>query len=336
MNVLVTGGGGFLGSAVARRLVERGDRVRSLSRSHHPALDALGFEQHRGDVADRDAVASAAAGCDVIFHVAAKAGVWGRYRDYYQTNVVGTDNVLAACRRHGIRRLVYTSTPSVIFDGRDIEWGTEAAPYAAYYEAHYPRTKAIAERRVLAANGPELATVALRPHLIWGPGDNHLVPRLLARARAGKLRRVGRADKLVDSIYIDNAAEAHLLAADRLAPGSPPAGRVYFVSNGRPLPLWEFVDDILAAADLPPVTRSMSPHLAYALGWLIETAYGVLGIETEPPLTRFVARQLATAQWFDITPARRDLGYRPLVSIEEGLRRLRDHLQSNAQPRPQA
>jgi nucleoside-diphosphate-sugar epimerase len=332
MNVLVTGGGGFLGSAVARRLVERGDRVRSLSRNHHPALDTLGVEQHRSDIADADAVVRAAAGCEVVFHIAAKAGVWGRYRDYYRTNVMGTDNVLAACRRQGIRRLVYTSSPSVVFAGRDIEWGTEAAPYPGHYEAHYPKTKAIAERRLLAANGPELATIALRPHLIWGPGDNHLVPRLLARARAGKLRRVGRADKLVDSIYIDNAAEAHLLAADRLAPGSPVAGRVYFISNGRPLPLWELVGDILAAAGLPPLRRSLSPRVAYVAGWLLETVYGILGIESEPPLTRFVARQLAAAQWFDITPAQRDLGYRPLVSIEEGLRRLAEYLRSTAPP----
>jgi nucleoside-diphosphate-sugar epimerase len=328
MNALVTGGGGFLGGAVVRRLVDRGDRVRSLSRHRHPDLDALGVQHQLGDVADARAVDRAAAGCDIAFHVAAKAGVWGRFGDYFRTNVLGTDNVLTACRRRGIRRLVYTSTPSVVYTGRDMKGANESAPYARHYEAHYPRTKAIAERHVLAANGPDLATVALRPHLIWGPGDNHLVPRLLSRARAGRLRRVGQGDKLVDHTYIDNAAEAHLLAADRLAPGSPVAGRAYFISNGRPTPLWDLVDDILAAAGLPQVTGSLPAPVLYALGWILETVYAVLCIRSEPPMTRFVARQLATAHWFDITAAQRDLGYRPFVSLEEGMRRLAESLRT--------
>jgi nucleoside-diphosphate-sugar epimerase len=326
MNALVTGGGGFLGGAVVRRLVARGDRVRSLSRGHYPALDALGVEQRRGDVADLAAVIEAAGGCDVVFHVAAKAGVWGRYADFYRANVVGTENVVAACRRHGIRRLVYTSSPSVVFDGRDMEGADESAPYPRHYEADYPKTKAIAERHILAANGLDLATVALRPHLIWGPGDNHLVPRILARARAGRLRRVGRANKVIDSTYIDNAADAHLLAADRLSPDSPVAGRVYFISNGEPLPVWDLVNAILAAAELPPVTRTVPAGVAVALAWVLEVVYGVLRIEREPPMTRFVARELATSHWFDLTAARRDLDYRPAVSVAEGLRRLADEL----------
>src|SRR5262249_3271763 len=158
-----------------------------LSRRRYPVLDALGVTQHQGDVADPIAVQRAAAGCDILFHVAAKAGAWGPYREYNRANVVGTENVLAACRKHGVRRLVYASSPSVVFGGRDMEGVNEAVPYPARYEAHYPHTKAIAERLVLAANRPDLATVALRPHLIWGPGDNQLVPRILARARAGRL-----------------------------------------------------------------------------------------------------------------------------------------------------
>ena len=193
-------------------------------------------------------------GCDVVFHVAAKAGVWGAYADYYRANVVGTQNVVAACRKHDVRRLVYTSSPSVVFDGRDLEGVDESIPYPKHYDAAYPQTKAEAERFVLAANGADLATVALRPHLIWGPGDNHLVPRILERGRAGRLRRIGRANKLIDSIYIDNAADAHLLAADRLAPGSPVAGKVYFLSNNEPVPLWDLINRILATAGIPPVT----------------------------------------------------------------------------------
>ncbi len=218
MNALVTGGGGFLGGAIVRRLTARGDRVCSLSRGRYPALDALGVEQMQGDVADAAAVDAAVAGRDIVFHVAAKAGVWGPYAEYHRANVVGTQNVLSACRKHGVRRLVYTSSPSVVFNGRDMEGVDESVPYPEHYEVAYPKTKAEAERLVLAANGADLATVALRPHLIWGPGDNHLTPRILERGRAGRLRRIGRANKRIDATYIDNAADAHILAADRLRP----------------------------------------------------------------------------------------------------------------------
>jgi nucleoside-diphosphate-sugar epimerase len=332
MNVLVTGGGGFLGGAIVRSLLARGDRVRSLARGHYPALDALGAEQVRGDLANAAHVHRAAQGCDLVFHVAARAGLGGRYADYHLANVVGTENVLAACRAHGVGRLVYTSSPSVVFDGRDLEGVAESYPYPSHYEAYYPETKALAERAVLAANGPALATVALRPHLIWGPGDNHLVPRILARARAGRLRRVGRADKLIDSVYIDNAADAHLLAADRLTPGSPVAGRAYFISNGEPVPLWELVNGILRAAGLPPVTRSVPYGLAWLAGWFLEKAYALFNPDGEPPMTRFLARELATAHWFDLSAARRDLGYEPKVSLAEGLRRLEASLRPPPHP----
>jgi nucleoside-diphosphate-sugar epimerase len=293
-----------------------------LARGHYQELDALGVTQHRGDIADAEAVMGAAAGCDVVFHVAAKAGIWGAYDDYYRANVIGTRNMLEACKRRGIRRLVYTSSPSVVFNGRDMEGVNESAPYPDHFEANYPKTKAEAERLVLAANGPELATVALRPHLIWGPGDNHLIPRIVARGRSGRLRRIGSASKKIDTIYIDNAADAHLLAADRLEPGSPVAGKAYFLSQGEPVPTWEFVNRILQAAGVAPVTRSVPLWAAYAAGWFLETWYGMFRIRSEPPLTRFLVQELATAHWFDISAARRDLGYEPKVSIDEGLRRL--------------
>ncbi len=330
MIALVTGGGGFLGLAIVRRLVERGDRVRSLARQRYPALDARGVEQIQGDIADPGAVEKVASGCELIFHVAAKAGIWGRLEDFRRINVEGTRNVLAACRKHGIHRLVYTSSPSVVFSGKDLAGVNESIPYPSHYEAHYPRTKAEAEQLVLAANGPDLATVALRPHLIWGPGDNHLIPRIIAKARAGRLRRLGRGNPLIDSIFIDNAADAHILAADRLAPGSPVAGKAYFLSQGEPIPLWDLVNRILDAAELPPVTRSVPVSVAVAVGWLLEGIYGLLGWQAEPPMTRFLARELSTAHWFDISAARRDFGYQPQVSIDEGLRRLRDYLQERA------
>ena len=323
MKALVTGGGGFLGGAIVQLLRERGDTVRSFSRGYYPELARLGVEQARGDLADREAVIRAAEGCDIVFHVAAKAGIWGGYEDYYRANVTGTENVLAACRAHAISRLVYTGSPSVVFAGRDIEGGDESLPYPAHYDAPYPQTKALAERLVLAANGPTLATVSLRPHLIWGPGDNHLVPRIVAQGKAGKLRRIGNRPCLVDTVYVDNAARAHLLAADRLAPGEPPAGRPYFITNGEPIPLWDMVDRILAAAGLPPVTRQVSPRLAYAAGVVCEKLWTMFRLAGEPPMTRFVASELTTAHWFDISTARRDFGYVPEVSLAEGLARLR-------------
>ncbi len=328
MNALVTGGGGFLGSAIVRRLRARGDRVASLARNRYAELDALGVVQHQGDIADNIAVARAAADCDIVFHVAAKAGVGGRYRDYHRANVVGTEHVLSACRHHGIARLVYTSSPSVVFDGRDMAGVDESVPYPSHYEAAYPQTKAVAERMVLRANCAALATVSLRPHLIWGPGDNHLIPRILARARAGRLRRIGSESKLIDSIYIDNAADAHLQAADRLAPRSPVAGKAYFISQGEPIPLWDLVNRILLAAGIDPVTRSIPAGLAYTAGRIFELIYAIFQPREEPPLTRFVARELTTAHWFDISAARRDLGYEPKISLEEGLERLTIWLRS--------
>lgn len=326
MTALVTGGGGFLGGAIVRALRQRGWAVRSFTRTAYPWLEEFGVEQVLGDLADPEAVNRAVAGVDVVFHTAAKAGVWGRAADFYATNVTGTENVLAACKAAGVRRLVYTSTPSVVHGGGDLEGADESVPYPTHFDAPYPETKAIAERAVLAANGPELATVALRPHLIWGPGDPHLVPRILARAREGKLRRVGSRPVKVDVTYIDNATDAHLMAAEKLDIGTPPAGKAYFISNGEPVDLWGFIDRVLAAAGLPPVTRSVSVWKARLAGRVLEAVYRVLRLPGEPPMTRFVANQLATSHWYDISAAKRDLGYEPRVSIDEGLRRLADKL----------
>lgn len=330
MRALVTGGGGFLGGVIVRMLRERGDEVRSFSRGDYPALAALGIEQLRGGLDDREAVSKAVKGCDIVFHVAAKAGIWGSYADFHRANVAGTENIIAACRSNGVGRLLCTSSPSVVFDGGDVEGGDESLPYPTRFEAHYPATKALAEQLVLAANSPELATAALRPHLIWGPGDNHLVPRIVAKGRAGRLRRIGTRPNLVDTVYVDNAARAHLQAADRLFPGSAVAGKAYFISNNEPLPLWEMVNRILAAAGIPPVTRSIPPRLAYAAGCICEGIWGALRLPGEPPMTRFVAHELATSHWFDISAARRDFGYTPEVSIDEGLRRLRQSLQERS------
>ncbi len=322
MKVLVTGGGGFLGSVIVRMLAARGDSVRSMARGDYPALVELGVETVRGDISNYRAVEAAADGCNAVIHTAAKAGVWGPYIEYYDTNVMGTQNVVNACRRHGIGRLVYTSTPSVAFAGDDQEGADESAPFPDRYLADYPRTKAMAERLVLDANHATLATVALRPHLLWGPEDTQLVPRILERAHAGKLRLVGSGEQRIDATYVDNAAHAHLLALDALSPGAACAGKAYYISNGEPMPIRDVINGILGAAGLPAESRTISPRLAYAAGWFMEIAWRLSRRKDEPPLTRFVARQLGTAHWYDIGAARQDLGYAPVVSMEEGFERL--------------
>lgn len=326
MRALVTGGGGFLGSGICRALRAQGHEVVALQRSPAPALAKLGVIVRSGDLCDAETVAKAAIACDVIFHVAAKAGHWGPYRDYFRANVEGTRNVLAACQVRDVPKLVYTSTPSVVHRGGDLEGVDERMPYARRFLAHYPATKAIAEREVLAANGPALATVALRPHLIWGPGDNHLLPRILERARAGRLRFIGKRGKRIDTTYIDNAVDAHLQAATALAPDSPAAGNAYFISNGEPLATEDMINRLLGCAGMEPVERRIPFALAYAMGGLLELVYGGLRLRGEPIMTRFVAEQLATAHWYDISAAQRDLGYRPQVSLAQGFTALRKSL----------
>jgi 2-alkyl-3-oxoalkanoate reductase len=212
----------------------------------------------------------------------------------------------------------------VIFDDCDMEGGDESVPYPETYHAHYPRTKAMAERMIIAANSPELATVSLRPHMIWGPGDNHIIPGILARARSGRFRIVGGGVKVVDTVYVDNAALAHLQAADALAPGAPPAGRCYFITQGEPIRIIDMINGILDAAGVPRVTRTISPGAAYVAGALFEAVYRLFPLPGEPMITRFLALELSRAHWFSIEAARRDFGYTPVVTIEEGLRRLRD------------
>ncbi|WP_374602884.1 2-alkyl-3-oxoalkanoate reductase [Arenimonas sp.] len=324
MKLLVTGGAGFLGQALCRALQAEGHEVTSFQRSHSPALEAMGVRQVRGDLADAAAVQAALDGQQGVFHNAAKAGAWGSEASYFAANVTGTRNVLAAMRVHGIGRLVYTSTPSVTHSGRTaVEGGNEAGtPYGEKFKAPYPATKLIAEREVLAANDATLATVALRPRLIWGPGDTQLLPRLVERAKAGRLRFIGGGHNRMDTTYIDNAAQAHVLAFNALAPGAACAGKAYFISNGEPREVRRIVNDLLAAAGQPPVDKSLPYGLAYAAGAVLERAWPLLGLKGEPPMTRFLAEQLSTPHWYDISAAARDFGYVPRVSTDEGLRRL--------------
>lgn len=319
-NILVTGGGGFLGSAIVRSLVAAGRLVRSFSRNHYPELERLGVEQVQGDLADAEAVRCACGNVEAVFHVAAKPPPWGPFADYYRANVIGTRNVIEACKACSVSRLIHTSSPSVVFDGGNMQNVDESAPYPSKFHAHYPRTKALAEKEVIQAGQQGLATIALRPHIIWGPGDHHFIPRLLARAH--RLRRVGDGTNRVDTIYVDNAVLAHILAEQRLKEDPSLSGRVYFISQDDPIPAWEMIDRMLAAAGRPPVRKTISPTLAYLAGALCEGVYSLFRLKSEPPMTRFVARELATSHWFNISAAKRDLGYRPEISIDEGLQRL--------------
>lgn len=322
--VLVTGGGGFLGGAIVRRLVERGNHVISFSRSFYDDLNMLGVEQLQGDIGDKTAAEQACQGVDLVFHAAAKPGIWGPYSDYFNTNVTGTQNIISGCIKHQVSRLVYTSSPSVIFDGTDMEGIDESVPYPDKFYAHYPKTKAIAETCVLKATGDNLKTVILRPHLIWGPGDTHFVPRIIKRAK--RLVRVGNGRNLVDTIFIDNAAEAHILAADMLGKNPALSGKIYFISQDEPIPAWDMINAILQAAGLNPVRRSIPRQAAWLIGALYEFIYKTFGIDGEPKMTRFLADELSTSHWFDISAAKNDLGYVPRISIQEGLERLKNWL----------
>jgi len=319
-HILVTGGGGFLGKAVIFRLLESGCRVRSLSRNLYPDLSELGVEQIAGDIRDERTVSKACEEIDVVFHTAAKAGIWGNPSDFFDINVTGTKNVLTACSRAQRARLIHTSSPSVVFNGRDMTGVDETVPYPAHYSSSYAATKAQAEKLVCRAAADGLHAIILRPHLIWGPGDNHLVPRIVRRAR--QLRRVGDGRNLVDTVYIDNAAQAHILAAIYLQEKPNLSGRKYFISQGEPVPLWEMVDEILKAAGELPVRGRISRRTAWGIGAALEVVYRILKLPGEPRMTRFLAEELSTSHWFDISKAREELGYVPAVSTREGLLRL--------------
>ena len=337
--VVVTGGGGFLGFEICRQLRDRGYRVRSFSRSRYDALARIGVDCVQGDLAKPADVARAIEGAEAVVHCAAKAGYWGAASDYFRTNVCGTENVVAACRSQGVGHLVYTSSPSVAFDGRHDIAGQneEQAVYPKRYYCHYSYTKSLAERAVLAQDGDGLRTCALRPHQIWGPGDPHFLPRLVARRRSGRLAMVGSLQNRVDVIHVANAASAHVLALEKLASSEADivGGRAYFLGQDQPVNLWQFVNQLLGCADLPPVDRHVSFRLAYRIGHLLEWLYRPLPASIEPPMTRFVASIVGKSHYFSHDRAKRELGYRCLVTTDEGLEELRLYLRSrNFSPTP--
>jgi nucleoside-diphosphate-sugar epimerase len=340
-STLVTGGTGFLGRRLVERLLSQGRKVTVLGRTPAPELEARGARFIRASLEDEPAVRSACHGIDTVFHVAAKVGVWGRYDDFYRINVLGTRALLAGCREHNVTRFVHTSTPSVVYNGYDLAGADESLPLTTRCPSPYPLTKALAEREVLTANSETLRTVALRPHLIWGAGDPHLVPRVLARARAGRLRIIGSGRNRVDMVHVENAVDAHLAAEQALLPPTPAsqphrsadpvchllsdkpdrpraAGRAYFITNGEPVVLWDWINGLLTALGEPPVTKRIPLGAAATIGALCEAAWRVFPVRGEPPMTRFIAAELAKEHWFSIEAAQRDLNYTPRISMAEG------------------
>ena len=322
---LVTGGGGFLGRGIVKACIERGDEVVTLQRGDYPELEKMGASVVRGSVDDEEAVARAMEGVERVFHVAAKVGASSDREAFYSANVTGTERIIAACKEAGAD-LIFTSSPSVVFSHGDLEGVDESHPYPEHYEALYPETKALAEQRVRAAHKDGVKSVSLRPHIIWGPGDTSLLPRLLARA--DRLRKIVTKGppKRMDVTYIDDAVRAHLVAADRLREAPEVvSGKVYFIS-GETVEIWPFIDEVLVAAGKAPVKRSAPRGAAMAAGWVFETAHKLSGKAGEPQMSRWIVRELTTSHWFDTTAAKEDLGFVPEVDRKDGLKALADSL----------
>lgn len=322
MKAFITGGGGFIGSALAFELVKKGFRVTSFSRNDYPNLRKIGVDIKRGDISDTYSVLKACEDMDIIFHVAAKAGIAGYYGDYYKTNVTGTGNIINACKINKIKYLIYTSSASVVFNGSNIEGSDESLPYPSRTLSFYTATKALAEQMVLQTNSSNLRTLALRPHLVYGPGDNHLFPEIILRYKAGMLRRIGNGKNLIDVSYIENVTAAHINAAQAIICKPEVTGKAYFITNGEPVPLWDFLNMMLCISGYEPIRKSIPAWTAFIFSGLAEALNMIFLRSREPILPRFLVSELTRSHWFDIGRARRLLNYNPEISNIEGLKKM--------------
>jgi nucleoside-diphosphate-sugar epimerase len=323
MKILVTGGGGFLGTYIVRELLKQGHNVSSVSRNEYPHLSELGVKNLICDLTNKEDLDKLdLSSYEAVFHVAALAGVWGSYDKYYSINFEGTKNLIEKIKNQNTKYFIYTSSPSVVFGEDNIENGDESISYPTKFYTHYAKTKALAEKFVLESNEDFFKTTALRPHLIWGPGDPHLIPRIISKARENKLKQIGDGENLVDIIYVENAANAHVDAFNALVAEKSVSGKAYFIGQERPVKIWQFIDDIVALKNIKPIESMISFKKAFYIGWFLEIMFKVLGIlKPEPPMTRFVALQLAKSHYFSHANAIRDFGFNPKITIEEGLKR---------------
>ncbi len=327
--VLVTGGGGFVGKALCLKLIQLGFSVRSISRGDYPELEKVGVQTFRADLgADPSTYEQAFKDLSCVFHTASKVDMWGRYDDFFRSNVVATRNIISVCRKFAIKNLVYTSSPSVVADGSSHRGSDESLPYPKSYQAFYPATKALAEQEVLAQNSPSLSTIALRPHLIWGPGDRHLVPSVLEKARSGKLVIVGDGENVVDLCFIEECVDAHILAMQALAQGEA-SGKAYFISQGQPIKLWEWVNRIVKLYRCPEVKRKLPTALANFLATILEGVSNLIPGKPEPRLTRFMVSQMSTDHWFSIAQAKELLGFTPHNSLDLCFEKLKASIEAH-------
>lgn len=311
--VVVTGGGGFLGKALSKALISEGALVRTIQRSFYPILDELGVKQFQLDLSTTSVneLAKVINGADIVFHTAAKVSMWGIEADFIASNINGTKNLIEACIVSKCNRFVFTSSPSVIANGSDLRDVDESIPYPNFYHSLYPKTKAKAEQIVLAANSDKFFTLSLRPHLIYGPGDTSLEELVVKKAKAGRLVQIGAGENLADFTYIDDCVEAHLCAAESLLNNPNCRGRAYFISQGQPIKLWEWIEAALRRNNLPAIKRKIPARLAIFLGSFFETICKLSPIDIDPPFTRFLAEEMSTDHYFDISAARRELGFNP-------------------------
>jgi nucleoside-diphosphate-sugar epimerase len=323
VKVFITGAGGFLGGHLARELIKQGHQVTSLARGDYPKLRELGINCIKGDIQNQDLLRKAMKDHDACFHVASKVGMWGRREDFYQTNVKGTENIIEACKQNNIEILIYTSTPSVVFGDSDIENADETIDYPDRYYSFYAETKSQAEQLVLKENSDRLKTVALRPHLIFGQGDQNLIPRVVDAAKKGKLKIIGDGENKVDITFVSNAVSAHLKALENLQTSKTAAGQAYFIGQG-PVKLWDFINKILSLYNIPAIEKKISFKNAYRIGAIIDTLLKITRkYDSNPPMTRFIALQMAKNHFFNHNKAERDLNWSPSISIDEGIELLR-------------
>lgn len=328
MKVLITGARSLLLGNVAQLLHERGDEVVCMQRSRASFAGSSDVQQVLADIRDAEAVRHASRGCDAIIHGAARVGIVGTEADFREVNIDGTANVLLAADVNNVHRFVHVSTPSVAHSGASIIGGSAEPAVTGRKGSLYAETKAVAEQMALAANSSHMASVAIRPHLVWGPGDTQLVGRIVERAQQGRLVMVGSGSALVDATYIDNAVTSLVAAVDAAQPGALCAGNAYVIANGEPRTVHELMRGICSAAGAPYSPRHIPASLALKIGSAMEWLWPRVRSD-EPPLTRFVAEQLGTAHWFDPRPAREELRWSPHVTIDEGFVLLRQWFLAN-------